>query len=155
MTHWYREPKRIKLMEHLERSEISFVLSFEEFSEDDLLNLRGTLQSDTLAKKLTRGTPLLGDCGKILIIAPREAPDPEWLENPAPWAGVFVLPAHDHLRERALREVFTINRSFHNGTRGRRAVREGVLHRFVLDMRAHPPSLYGARGLQPIVRVQQ
>lgn len=40
MTHWYREPKRMKLMEPLERAGIAFVLSSDELSQGDLLNLR-------------------------------------------------------------------------------------------------------------------
>jgi hypothetical protein len=43
MTHWYREPKWVKLMEHLERAGIDFVLSSDQFSENNLLNLKAAL----------------------------------------------------------------------------------------------------------------
>jgi hypothetical protein len=89
MTHWYREPKRVKLMELLERANLGFVLRSGEFSEDDLQNLRATLRPIGLAERGALGTPDSGDPKKVLIIAPRENPDLNWLQNPKPWAGIF------------------------------------------------------------------
>ena len=145
MTHWHREPKRVKLMEYLQRADLGFVLRSGEFSEDDLQSLRATLRPIGLAERVALGTPDSGDPRKVLIIAPRENLDLNWLQDPGPWAGIFLLPASYHLRQHALHNLFTINRAFHNGARGRRAIRKGVLQRFVLDMRVHPPSLYGLR----------
>lgn len=144
MTHWYREPKRVKLMEHLERSGIGFVLCSEGFSEIDLDHLKALLQPSNLADRLSLGSPAAGDGRKVLITA-RLGEDPNWFRNPEPWAGIFILSGHRHLRDKAFRDLFSINRSFPNGARGRRAVSKGVLQRFVLDMRAQPPSLYGLR----------
>jgi hypothetical protein len=155
MTHWYREPKRVKLMEHLERADLGFVLRSGEFSEDDLQSLRATLRPIGLAERVSLGTTDSGDPKKVLIIAPRENPDLNWLQNPEPWAGIFVLPASYHLRQHALHNLFTINRAFHNGARGRRATRKGALQRFVLDMRVHPPSLYGLREAPDHLRRQR
>jgi hypothetical protein len=148
MTHWYREPKQVKLIEHLERAGIGFVLSSDQFSESDLLNLRAILHAPPFSEKFSRGVFTEGDPQRVLIVAPEERPDPLWLQNPEPWAGVFILPAIRSHREQALHGLFTMNRSFHNGARGRRAISKGVLHRFILDMRSHPPSLYGVRGGQ-------
>ncbi len=145
MTHWYREPKRVKLLEHLERAGVDFVFNSDEFAESDLRNLKSTLQSSRLADRFTLGTSMSGDVRKVLIIAPRTYPDPACVQNPEPWAGIFVLPARRPQREHALRTLFAINCSFNNGARGRRAISKGILHRFVLDMRVHPPSLYGLR----------
>lgn len=149
MTHWYREPKRVNLMELLERAGIEFVLSRDEFSENDLLNLREALPQKKLSERLALGIATSGDYKKVLIIAPTKHPDPSWLSNPEPWAGIFILPANRPYRWHVLHALFTINRSFHNGARGQRAISKGILRRFVLDMRLHPPSLYGVRGTQP------
>lgn len=145
MTHWYREPKQIRLIEHLERAGIDFVLCSFAFSDIDLQNLKASLPPIKLAQRLTLGTPARGDGTKALIVARPDRIDPDWLRNPEPWAGVLVLPSHSPARDRALLELFAVNRSFHNGARGRRAVSKGILRRFVLDMRATPPSLYGVR----------
>ncbi len=147
MTHWYREPKQIKLIEHLERAGIDLVLCSLGFSDIDLQTLKADLPPIKLAQRLTRGTPSIGDEKKALIVARPGHIDPEWLRNPGPWAGVLVLPGRSPAREHALRDLFTVNRSFHNGARGQRAVSKGTLHRFVLDMRTHPPSLYGVREI--------
>jgi len=40
MTHWYRDPIQLKLMEHLHRADIGFVLSSDDFSDNDLLHSR-------------------------------------------------------------------------------------------------------------------
>lgn len=144
MTHWYREPKRVNLIEHLERAGIGFVLCSEGFSEVDLENLKAVLRPINLCDRLSLGSPAAGDDRKVLITA-RDGEDPNWFRNPEPWAGIFILSAHRHLRDKAFRDLFSANRSFPNGARGRRAVSKGVLYRFVLDMRVHPPSLYGLR----------
>lgn len=145
MTHWYREPKRVKLVEHLERAGIDIVLCSLGFSDIDLQTLKASLPPIKLAQRLSRGTPAMGDGRKALIVARPGHIDPEWLRNPQPWAGVLVLPGHSPAREHALRDLFTVNRSFHNGARGRRVISKGILRRFVLDMRTRPPSLYGVR----------
>ena len=59
MTHWYREPKRVKLMEHLERAGIDFVLSSDGFAESDLLKLKAVV-STALAERLTLGITAAG-----------------------------------------------------------------------------------------------
>jgi hypothetical protein len=145
MTHWYREPKRIKLMEHLERGGIEFVLCSEGFSEGDLRNLQAGLQQVNFAERLTLGPPMAGGDRKVLVTARHGHADPDWLRNPEPWAGIFILPFHRPTRVHALQSLFTMNRAFQNGARGRRAISKGVLHRFILDLRAEPPSLYGVR----------
>ena len=144
MTRWYREPKRVKLMEHLEGAVIDFVLSSDGFAESDLLKLRAEV-STALAKRLTLGTTTAGDPQQVLAIASQSYPDPDWLRKPEPWAGIFVLPAHRLNREHALEAIFIINRSFENGVRGHRPIGMGGVHRFILDMRASPPSLYRTR----------
>jgi len=144
MTHWYREPKRVKLMEHLERAGIDFVLSSDGFAESDLLKLKATV-STPLAGRLTLGTTTAGDPKKVLVIASQSYPDPDWLRNPEPWAGIFILTAHRPHREHALEAIFIINQSFENGVRGHRPIGMGGGHRFILDMRASPPSLYRTR----------
>ncbi|HZD50115.1 MAG TPA: hypothetical protein VE178_15335 [Silvibacterium sp.] len=40
MTHWYRDPKQLKLMEHLEHADTGFVLSSDDFSDSDLFRLK-------------------------------------------------------------------------------------------------------------------
>jgi hypothetical protein len=155
MTHWYREPKRVKLMEHLKRADLGFVLRSEDFSEDDLRKLRATPYLTRFREQVTLGTAESGDPKKVLVIAPRENPNLNWLENLQPWAGIFLLPSSHHLRQHALHSLFIINRAFHNGARGHRAVSKGVLHRFVLDMRVHPPSLYCLKESPEPLRCQQ
>jgi len=145
MTHWYREPKRVKLMEHLKRAGLGFVLHNEAFSEDDLKTLRAAPYLAGFAENVTLGLADSPVPNCVLVTAPREKADTDWLQNPHLWAGFFVLPALPHLRQHALQSLFTDNRTFHNGLRGQRAISKGVLHRFVLDMRLHPPSLYGLR----------
>jgi hypothetical protein len=145
MTHWYREPKQIRLIEHLERAGIDFVLCSFGFSDIDLQKLKAGLPPIKLAQRLTVGTPDVGDGTKALIVARPDRIDPDWLRNPEPWAGLLVLPSQSAARDRALQEIFAVNRSFPNGARGRRAVSKGILRRFVLDMTATPPSLYGVR----------
>jgi hypothetical protein len=137
MMHWYREPKRVKLMEHLEAG-IDFVFSSDGFGESDLRNLKAAVPI-SLAKRLTLGVATAGDARKVLVIALQGSPDPEWLRNPEPWAGIFVLPDHRPHREDALQAIFIINRSVKNGVRGQRPIRMGIVHRFVLDMRTSPP----------------
>jgi hypothetical protein len=141
MTHWYREPKRVKLMEHLQRSGIDFVPSSDGFAESDLLKSKAAV-STALAKRLTLGTATAGDPKKVLVIAPQNYPDPDCLRNPEPWAGIFVLPAQRPHREQVLEAIFIIKRSFENGMRGHRPIGMGGVHRFILDMRASRPSLY-------------
>jgi len=143
MTHWYREAKRIRLMEHLERAGINFVLCSEKFTEGDLLDLRIRLQPGKLAQRLMLGPHASGDRQKVLVTARHDHPDPEWLQNPETWAGIFVLPAYHPHKENALHSLFTTNRAFQNGTRGYRVISKGVVQRFVLDMRTNPPSLHG------------
>jgi hypothetical protein len=145
MSHWYREPKRVKLMEHLERAGISFVLSSDGFAESDLLKLKAAV-STAIAKKLVLGTGAEGDPRKVLVIAPQN-PDANWLSNAEPWAGIFVLPAHRLHREQALQAIFVVNRSFKNGARGLRPISMGIVHRFVLDMRTPQASFYRIRGV--------
>jgi hypothetical protein len=141
MMNWYREPKRVKLMEHLERARIDFVFNSDGFAESDLRNLKAAVPI-ALAKRLTLGVTAAGDSRKVLVIALQSSPDPQWLRNPEPWAGVFVLPADRSHREDALQAIFVINQSVKNGARGQRPIRMGIVHRFVLDMRTSPPSFY-------------
>lgn len=148
MTHWYRDPKQVKLIEHLERAGIDLVLCSLGFSDSDLHNLKAGLPIN-LAQRLTLGTPAAGDRRKALIVARPGHIDANWLRNPEPWAGVLVLPGQPPARERALLDLFTANRFFQNGARGRRAISKGILHRFVLDMRTQPPSLYGVGENHP------
>ena len=54
MTHWYREPKRVKLMEYLQHAGINFVLSADWFAESDLLRIKAAV-SKTLAERLMLG----------------------------------------------------------------------------------------------------
>ena len=54
MTHWYRDPKQLKLMEHLHRADIGFVLSSDDFSDNDLLHLKTTLGSLHQTSKIVR-----------------------------------------------------------------------------------------------------
>jgi len=147
MAHWYRDPKRVNLMEHLDRAGIGFVLRLGDFSENDLLNLRTTLYPMMLEERLMLGMAIPGDRRKVLIIAPQESPDHSSLQNSEPWAGIFILPAHHSQREHALRALLTNNRSFENGARGCRVLSRGMLRRFVLNLRSFPPSLYGVRGI--------
>jgi len=144
MTQWYREPKRVKLMEQLERAGIELVLSSDGLAESDLQKLKAAV-STALAKRLTLGTASGRDPKKVLVIASQSCPDPEWLRNPEPWAGIFILTAHRPHREHALEAIFIINQSFENGVRGHRPIGMGGGHRFILDMRASPPSLYRTR----------
>jgi hypothetical protein len=146
MTHWYREPKRVKLMEYLQRAGIDFVLSSDWFAERDLLRLKGAV-SAALAERLMLGATAAADPMKVLVIAPQSSPDQEWLRDPKPWAGIFVLPAQRPHREHALHAIFMLNRSFKNGVRGHRPIGMGGIHRFVLDMSSFPPSLYRTRGV--------
>jgi hypothetical protein len=145
MTHWFREPKRIKLMDHLERAGFDFVLCSERFTKEDLLNLRTKIQPSTLARRLTLGSPAVGDRHKVLITARHDHPDPQWFRKPEAWAGIFFLPSHRPHMDNALQSLFTTNRTFPNGARGHRAISNGVIHRFVLDMRVQPPTLVGLR----------
>jgi hypothetical protein len=144
MTHWYREPKRVKLMEYLQHAGINFVLSSDWFAESELLKLRAAVPAP-LAQRLMLGATAAADTKKVLVIAPRSYPDPSCLQNPESWAGVFVLPADPRPKEEALKAIFVINRSFKNGARGQRPIGMGGIHRFVLDMRPFPPSLYRIR----------
>lgn len=84
MTHWYREPKQIKLIAHLERAGIDFVLCSLGFSHIDLQNLKASLPSIKLVQRLTLGTPATGDGRKILIVARPGHIDSDWLRNPEP-----------------------------------------------------------------------
>jgi hypothetical protein len=145
MTHWFREPKRIKLMEHLERAGIDFVLCSERFTDEDLLNFKARLQPSTLSERLTLGPPTMGGRQKVLITARNDHPDPEWFRNPEAWAGIFFLPSHRPYMENALHSLFMTNCAFQNGRRGNRAISKGVLNRFVLDLRNQPPTLVGMR----------
>jgi hypothetical protein len=142
MAHWYRDPKQLKLTEHLERAGFGFVLSREDFSESDLLDLQARLHTMSLAQRLTLGTISPGDSQRVSIVAPRERSAIAWLQNPEPWAGIFVLPRDSPQREDALATLLASNGSFNNGTKGRRVISRGILHRFVLDMSAVPPVLH-------------
>ncbi len=142
-------------MEHLKRTDLGFVLRSGEFSEEDLRNLRASPYLTWFAERVTLSTADPGDPKKVLVIAPKESPDLNWLQNLQPWAGIFLLPASHHLRQHALHNLFTINRAFHNGARGHRAISKGILHRFVLDMTVHPPSLYGLREAPDHLRRQR
>lgn len=93
MTHWYREPKRVKPMEYLQHARINFVLSCDWFAESDLLRLKAAV-SKTLAERLMLGATATADHKKVLVIAPQSYPDPDYLQNPESWASIFVLPAH-------------------------------------------------------------
>jgi hypothetical protein len=133
--------KRVKLMEHLQRAGIDFVLSSDWFAESDLSRIKAAV-SAALAKRLMLGATAAADPKKVLVIAPQSYPDPDCLQNPESWAGIFVLPAHPRHKEDALKAIFVINRSFKNGVRGHRPIGMGGIHRFVIDMRTLPPSLY-------------
>jgi hypothetical protein len=145
MTHWFREPKRIKLMEHLQRPGIDFVLCSEGFPEGDLRNLQASPQQVSLAERLRPRPPKVGDDRKVLIAARPGGTDPDWLRNPEPWEGVTNLPAFRLHRGHALQSLLTLNRAFHNGARGKRVMGKGVLNRFALDMRTQTPALSSVR----------
>ena len=153
MTHWYREPKRVKLMEYLQQAGINFILSSDWFAENELLKLRAAVPAP-LAQRLMLGATAAADSKKVIVIAPQSYPDPKCVQTLASWGGIFVLPAHPRHKEDALKAIFVINRSFKSGVRGQRPIGMGGIHRFVLDMRASPPSLYRIReedGIEPIL----
>jgi hypothetical protein len=145
MTHWYREPKRVRLIEYLDHANLAFVLNAEQFSENDLARLRSIPPALLLIEKFSRGTVTEADARNVFIIAPVKRPNSVWLENPVPWAGVIILPPRRPFREHALRSIFTLDRTVDNGSRGTRAIRKGILHRFVLDLSTGPASFYGVK----------
>jgi hypothetical protein len=149
MSHWYRETKSVKLLDCLEQAGIRLTLNSAEFTEDDLLKLKAELHPTALRDGLSCGSTAYGSPRRALIIAPVQPVHSDWLRNPAPWAGIIVIPAHSPDRDQALASFFNTNRSYRNGARGRRVMERGVLQRFILDMRAQPPTLNGVRKISP------
>jgi hypothetical protein len=140
MAHWYRDPKRLKFLEYLNRAEAEFVLDPSHFSQDELLRLRSTLSTSIFADKVSRGPCSSEGPLKVLIVA-QEKDTGTVTTDTKQWAGIFVVPGDGPRKERTLAELFLINPFFPNGAKGSRVVAKGILHPFVLDARVAPPLL--------------
>jgi len=140
MAHWYRDPRRLKFLEYLNRAEAEFVLDPSHFSQDELLRLRSKLSTSIFANKVNRGECSAEGSLKVLIVA-HEKLNGTVTTDTKQWAGVFVVPRDSPRKENTLAELFLINPFFPNGEKGSRVITEGILRPFVLDARLAPPQL--------------
>jgi hypothetical protein len=145
MTHWHRDPKRLKLLEHLVRTDAEFVLNSDDFSEEEFLRLRSTLCGTIFAEKLRRGSLGVNGYREVLIVASSKELDLP-LISPERWAGILVTPRDSLRKERILTDLFLRNPLFPNGIRAVRVVARGTLRAFILDARMTPPLLFAIKA---------
>lgn len=139
MTHWYRDPKRFRLIEHLIRADYTFVLDPADFSDTELLRLREAFMSVLPAEKLVRDTCSTERTSRVLIVAPSDTPGRSIVaeDDSQQWAGVVLVPDGIH-KETSLIELFRKNPYFENGARGQRVLIRNAIRPFVLDTRLNP-----------------
>ena len=126
VAHWYRDPKRLKFLEYLNRAEAEFVLDRGHFLQDELLRLRSTLNTSIFADKVSRGECSSEGSLKVLIVA-HEKPTGTVTTDTKQWAGIFVVPGDSPRKESTLADLFLINPFFPNGEKGSRVVAKGIL----------------------------
>lgn len=139
MSHWYREPKRFKLLGSLIRSERTFVLNPDDFHDSELFRLREALHPVLRAQKLTLERHATERVSSVLILAPSISPSLALVpdQEPEQWAGILLIPGGLQ-KEASLIDLFLRNPYFKNGTKGRRISVKGAIRPFFLDIRNSP-----------------